>query len=168
MSITLIENTPYNGALMLMPGSHKSYAVCSGETPDDHSKASLKKQEYGVPDDGILTRCVNGTVWPGGDRKTRFGDHLRLQCDARLQQQHHAGSALERVLRVQRTQQSRCGTVLQQTAAPRVHLLARADRMHMPPSRQSGKRSTEIFRHEVRGATVRAEAGGFSCRNGAK
>jgi len=55
MSITLTENTPYNGALMLIPGSHKSYAVCSGETPDDHSKASLKKQEYGVPDDGILT-----------------------------------------------------------------------------------------------------------------
>ena len=165
MSISLIENTPYNGALMLMPGSHKSYAVCSGETPDDHSKASLKKQEYGVPDDGILTRCVNGTVWPGGDRKTRFGDHLRLQCDARLQQQHHAGSALERVLRVQRTQQSHRGTVLREAAAPRVHLLARADRMHMPPSRQSGKRSTEIFRHEVRGATGRAEAGGFACRN---
>lgn len=54
MSITLTENTPYNGALMLMPGSHKSYAVCTGETPDDHFKASLKKQEYGVPEDDIL------------------------------------------------------------------------------------------------------------------
>jgi ectoine hydroxylase len=55
MSITLTENTPYNGSLMLMPGSHKSYAVCTGETPDDHFKASLKKQEYGVPEDEIIS-----------------------------------------------------------------------------------------------------------------
>ncbi len=55
MSITLTENNPYNGALMLMPGSHKSYAVCSGETPDEHYKASLKKQDYGVPEDELLT-----------------------------------------------------------------------------------------------------------------
>lgn len=55
MSITLTENTPYNGALMLMPGSHKSYAVCTGETPDNHFKDSLRKQEYGVPEDDILS-----------------------------------------------------------------------------------------------------------------
>lgn len=54
MSITLTENTPYNGPLILMPGSHKSYAVCTGETPHEHFKASLKKQEYGVPEDETL------------------------------------------------------------------------------------------------------------------
>jgi len=56
MSITLTENTPYNGPLMLMPGSHKSYAVCTGDTPANHFKASLKKQEYGVPEDSLLTQ----------------------------------------------------------------------------------------------------------------
>jgi len=64
MSITLTENTPDNGPLMLMPGSHKSYAVCTGETPANHFKASLKKQEYGVPEDNLLARMAeqNGIV----------------------------------------------------------------------------------------------------------
>lgn len=54
MSITLTENTPDNGPLMLMPGSHTSYAVCSGDTPPEHFRQSLKKQEYGVPNDEQL------------------------------------------------------------------------------------------------------------------
>jgi ectoine hydroxylase len=58
ISIPLTENTPHNGALMLMPGSHKSYAVCTGETPPDHFRASLKKQEYGVPADELLTKLA--------------------------------------------------------------------------------------------------------------
>ena len=58
MTVLLMANTPYNGPLMLMPGSHKSYIVCVGETPDDHYKMSLKKQEYGVPDDELLTRLA--------------------------------------------------------------------------------------------------------------
>lgn len=58
MSITLTENTPHNGPLMLMPQSHKTYAVCTGTTPENHFKASLKKQEYGVPDDELLTQLA--------------------------------------------------------------------------------------------------------------
>ena len=58
MSITLTENTPNNGPLMLIPGSHKSYVVCTGETPANHFKASLKKQEYGVPEDDLLARLA--------------------------------------------------------------------------------------------------------------
>jgi ectoine hydroxylase len=53
-SVLLTENTPHNGPLMLMPGSHRHYIACVGETPDDHYKQSLKKQEYGVPDDASL------------------------------------------------------------------------------------------------------------------
>ncbi|MGE0113345.1 MAG: ectoine hydroxylase [Steroidobacteraceae bacterium] len=54
MSIALTENTEYNGPLMVMPGSHKSYVRCVGTTPDDHYKQSLRRQEYGVPDHASL------------------------------------------------------------------------------------------------------------------
>lgn len=53
-SILLTDNDAKNGALMLMPGSHKEYVTCVGETPDNHYLSSLKKQEYGVPGDESL------------------------------------------------------------------------------------------------------------------
>ncbi|MEH6826198.1 MAG: ectoine hydroxylase [Motiliproteus sp.] len=59
ISITLTENYPFNGPLMLIPGSHKRYVVCEGETPEGHYKASLKKQELGVPSDKSLSSLVN-------------------------------------------------------------------------------------------------------------
>lgn len=59
MSILLAENTPHNGPLMLMPGSHRTFVSCVGETPDDHYKMSLKKQEYGVPDEDSLARLAH-------------------------------------------------------------------------------------------------------------
>ncbi|PIB37602.1 ectoine hydroxylase [Reichenbachiella sp. 5M10] len=54
--ITMTENKSYNGSLMLMPGSHKKFVTCVGQTPDDHYKDSLRKQEYGVPDQESLQR----------------------------------------------------------------------------------------------------------------
>ncbi len=54
MTVLLTENTPHNGPLMLMPGSHRHFVACVGETPDEHYKQSLRKQEYGVPDDESL------------------------------------------------------------------------------------------------------------------
>lgn len=93
MSITLTENTPYNGALMLMPGSHKSYAVCTGETPDDHYKASLKKQEYGVPQDDLLAELqgrhglVGAVAKPGSvivfDCNVMHGSNSNITPDPR-------------------------------------------------------------------------------------
>ncbi len=56
MSIALAPNTPFNGPLMLMPGSHRRYVRCVGETPADHYKQSLRKQEYGVPDPRSLAQ----------------------------------------------------------------------------------------------------------------
>jgi ectoine hydroxylase len=53
-SVLLTDNDDTNGPLMLMPGSQKYFISCVGETPDDHYKESLKKQEYGVPDDDSL------------------------------------------------------------------------------------------------------------------
>src|SRR3546814_19751740 len=32
MSVLLAENTPHNGPLMLIPGSHQSFLTCVGET----------------------------------------------------------------------------------------------------------------------------------------
>ena len=58
-SVLLTDNDATNGPLMLMPGSHKHYISCIGETPDNHYKQSLKKQEYGVPDDDSLRFLAN-------------------------------------------------------------------------------------------------------------
>lgn len=71
MSITLTENHDHNGPLMLIPGSHRQYVVCEGETPDNHYLESLKKQEYGVPSDDCLEALaaqggiVSATSKPG-------------------------------------------------------------------------------------------------------
>ncbi|WP_417583220.1 ectoine hydroxylase [Pelagibacterium sp.] len=54
-SILLTDNDALNGPLMLMPGSHKHYVSCAGETPDENHKSSLKKQEVGVPSHGALS-----------------------------------------------------------------------------------------------------------------
>ena len=68
MSVLLAENTPNNGPLMVIPGSHKTYVTCVGETPDDHYRQSLKKQEYGVPDELSLAVLAHkhGIVAPTG------------------------------------------------------------------------------------------------------
>lgn len=72
MSVLLAPNTANNGPLMLIPGSHRTFVSCVGETPDDHYLSSLKKQEYGVPDEDSLTRLVraHGIVAPLGEPGT--------------------------------------------------------------------------------------------------
>lgn len=57
-SILLTDNHPYNGPLMLIPGSHKQYISCVGKTPDKHYEKSLRKQDFGIPDHGSLTEMV--------------------------------------------------------------------------------------------------------------
>jgi ectoine hydroxylase len=47
--IMLTDNTQFNGPLYLVPGSHKKFVACAGETPKDNYKESLKNQKYGVP-----------------------------------------------------------------------------------------------------------------------
>ncbi len=59
MSITLTENYATNGPLMLIQGSHKRYVVCEGETPNNHFKSSLRKQEYGVPSDNCISQLTD-------------------------------------------------------------------------------------------------------------
>ena len=67
-SITLTDNTPFNGPLMLVPGSHKTFIPCVGRTPEDNYRSSLKKQDLGVPGDEELDRMIDqhGITAPTG------------------------------------------------------------------------------------------------------
>ncbi|ETW94763.1 MAG: multidrug DMT transporter permease [Candidatus Entotheonella factor] len=67
-SISLSENNEFNGPLMVIPGSHQWYISCIGQTPEDHYKTSLQKQEYGVPDHNSIRHLVDrgGIVAPKG------------------------------------------------------------------------------------------------------
>lgn len=70
-SIALTDNTPFNGPLMLVPGSHKTFIPCVGRTPEDNYQSSLKKQELGVPghrdlDDLIEQNGIKAPTGPAG------------------------------------------------------------------------------------------------------
>ncbi|MDX2375486.1 ectoine hydroxylase [Microbacterium sp. LRZ72] len=54
-SIALTDNYPFNGGLMVMPGSHRTYVPSVGETPDNNHESSLKEQEVGVPSQAAVT-----------------------------------------------------------------------------------------------------------------
>ncbi len=72
MSLLLAPNTPHNGPLMLIPGSHRTYVTCVGETPADHYRSSLRRQRFGVPDEDTLAMLVDehGIAAPTGDPGT--------------------------------------------------------------------------------------------------
>ena len=54
-SIALTDNYPFNGGLMVMPGSHKTFVSSVGATPDDNHTSSLQAQEVGVPSEDDIT-----------------------------------------------------------------------------------------------------------------
>jgi ectoine hydroxylase len=58
IAIALSENRIDNGSLMVVPGSHRTFVGCVGDTPDDHYRQSLRAQQYGVPDDRSLADLV--------------------------------------------------------------------------------------------------------------
>jgi ectoine hydroxylase len=53
--VALTDNEPWNGSLLVMPGSHKWFVTCPEPTPPANHEHSLKKQEVGVPDEASLT-----------------------------------------------------------------------------------------------------------------
>jgi ectoine hydroxylase len=59
MTLALTDNTEFNGPVMMVPGSHEVFIGCPGETPENHYKSSLKKQEIGVPDKETLSNVVS-------------------------------------------------------------------------------------------------------------
>jgi ectoine hydroxylase len=68
MSIALTPNTALNGALMLVPSSHRTFVPCVGATPDDHYRASLVAQEIGTPSPRQLDALIaaSGIEMPTG------------------------------------------------------------------------------------------------------
>ncbi len=78
-SIALTDNWVFNGPLMVIPGSHKYFISCVGETPEDNYKTSLKRQELGVPDHESLRKLADegGIEVPTG----RAGSALFFECN---------------------------------------------------------------------------------------
>ena len=58
LSIALTDNFPFNGGLMVMPGAHRTFVSCVGETPQDNYKSSLKQQRVGVPSEEDITKLA--------------------------------------------------------------------------------------------------------------
>lgn len=54
LSLALTDNYPFNGGLMVMPGSQRTFVCCTGSTPANHYKESLREQEVGTPDRDTL------------------------------------------------------------------------------------------------------------------
>lgn len=81
-SVALTPNAEWNGPLMIIPGSHRRFVACVGETPEDHYRESLRTQEIGTPDDESLTRLVA----EAGDRIVTFpcaaGSVVFFDCNA--------------------------------------------------------------------------------------
>jgi len=92
-SINLTSSHEFNGPLMLVPGSHRTYVRTVGETPDEHYKQSLRRQEIGVPSAEALARLIDrgGIVAPKGgpgsvvffDCNTMHGSCSNLSPDPR-------------------------------------------------------------------------------------
>eukprot|EP00761_Pharyngomonas_kirbyi_P012243 gb/GECH01012270.1/.p1 GENE.gb/GECH01012270.1/~~gb/GECH01012270.1/.p1 ORF type:complete len:470 (+),score=90.73 gb/GECH01012270.1/:1-1410(+) len=86
--VFLTNNDSSNGALMVIPGSHKKFISCVGETPQNNWEKSLKhQQEVGVPDGNNLRRMAalareNGTEDINIVHATgRPGDVLFFDCN---------------------------------------------------------------------------------------
>jgi len=53
--VALTDNEPWNGSLLVMPGSHRTFVTSPTPTPHANHERSLQVQEVGVPDDDSLT-----------------------------------------------------------------------------------------------------------------
>jgi len=58
LSLALTANYWHNGSLMIVPGSHRVFVPTAGETPEDHYRQSLRRQEVGVPSEEALAALV--------------------------------------------------------------------------------------------------------------
>ncbi|MBG0852330.1 ectoine hydroxylase [Streptomyces spinoverrucosus] len=60
VSVALSENHPFNGPLLVMPGTHKTFVPSVGETPQDFHKESLRVHRItvGSPGQEQLTRMA--------------------------------------------------------------------------------------------------------------
>lgn len=79
VSVSLTPSLTTNGPLMLIPGSHKTFISCVGETPDNHFRESLVQQQLGTPDEVSLTNLAKrrGVKAPTGGP----GSALLFDCN---------------------------------------------------------------------------------------
>lgn len=79
VSIMLTENNPYNGPLMLIPGSHQFFIPCAGTTPENNWKESLREQTVGLPSREALATLAKkqGIQAPTGPA----GSLLLFECN---------------------------------------------------------------------------------------
>ncbi|MCT2582617.1 ectoine hydroxylase [Actinophytocola gossypii] len=59
MSVALTDHHPFNGGLMMMPGSHRTFVPCSGGTPPEHYRTPLRDHEIGLPSTAHLTSLAS-------------------------------------------------------------------------------------------------------------
>ncbi|WP_168012013.1 ectoine hydroxylase [Halomonas salinarum] len=78
-SLMLTDNNEFNGPLMLIPGSHRQFVPCVGETPEANWLESLKAQKLGVPDQQALATLAErgGIQAPKGPA----GSLLLFECN---------------------------------------------------------------------------------------
>ncbi len=53
-SVMLTDNHPQAGPTLFIPGSQRRFVACVGETPEEHYRTSLRRQDHGVPDTASL------------------------------------------------------------------------------------------------------------------
>jgi len=93
ISLSLTPNEPWNGSLMVIPGSHRRFIGCQGETPEAHYQTSLRSQEYGVPSEADLSRLVA----EGGIHMVTGGAGSAVMFDCNLM--HGSGSNISPLAR---------------------------------------------------------------------
>jgi ectoine hydroxylase len=79
VSVSLTESNEFNGPLMVIPGSHRTFIRCEGATPENHYQKSLRKQEYGVPSREAMQMLIEegGLAAPKGPG----GSTLFFECN---------------------------------------------------------------------------------------
>lgn len=92
-SLIVTDNHEFNGPLMLVPGSHRFFVPCIGETPEAHYRQSLKVQQRGVPPQDVLRQLIQrfGIEAPTGpagglllfDCNTLHGSNANMSPDPR-------------------------------------------------------------------------------------
>ena len=79
--ICIDDNTHFNGPLMVIPGSHKSFLSCPGETPDANHIQHLAAQVVGVPDEASMQTMLDNAGGVIDIITAKAGDVLLFDCN---------------------------------------------------------------------------------------
>ena len=91
IAVFLDEVMPINGALMVIPKSHKQGVLAAG-----HDTATTSYPLWTLDNDTV-TRLAAARRHRGADRQARLGADVSRQSGARLAAEHHAFSAQDRL-----------------------------------------------------------------------